>query len=385
MLTAACGARRRARDPTPSRRWPTSRPSTRCQALEESGDITEQALELAQRLGADDAVLANLFNSRGIVLGARGRRRRHRPLPRGARLARCLGSDGRWSSVPLSNLGDAIMRDDPPRACEYALRGQDLARQIGARYCLGISVLERRAVPAPHRRVGPRRSDRGAAIDGRRPRRLHRPEPGLRRSCGRCAATRPEPARCMPDGTRATGAGPTGVAYHAYTAAVVCDAEGDAAAALDHAGAPRRPSRAPGMDPFVLAWPLGGAAWPTSWGTARPSTRVLGAAGRLLRRRDPADGPGGAPRWPRPGWWRTPWSGWRRIEDAVTDLRAVGSPYHVALALLDLAEAQPLAGKDPSDVIAEAATIGATLGSPQVVERAESLRPRRPGDARTAP
>jgi hypothetical protein len=73
------------------------------------------------------------------------------------------------------------------------------------------------------------------------------------------------------------------------------------------------------------------------------------------------------------------------IEDAVTDLRAVGSPYHLALALLDLAEAQQDAGKDPSDVIAEAATIGATLGSPQVVERAEALRPRPPGDARTAP
>ena len=73
------------------------------------------------------------------------------------------------------------------------------------------------------------------------------------------------------------------------------------------------------------------------------------------------------------------------IEDAVTDLRAVGSPYHLALALLDLAEAQQDAGKDPSDVIAEAATIGSTLGSPQVVERAEALRPRLPGDARTAP
>ena len=73
------------------------------------------------------------------------------------------------------------------------------------------------------------------------------------------------------------------------------------------------------------------------------------------------------------------------IEDAVTDLRAVGSPYHLALALLDLADAQLLAGKDPSDVIAEAATIGETLGSPQVVGRAESLRPRLPGDARTAP
>lgn len=73
------------------------------------------------------------------------------------------------------------------------------------------------------------------------------------------------------------------------------------------------------------------------------------------------------------------------IEDAVTDLRVAGSPYHLALALLDLAEAQHDAGKDPADVIAEAATIGTTLGSPQVVERAKSLRPRLPGDARTAP
>ena len=73
------------------------------------------------------------------------------------------------------------------------------------------------------------------------------------------------------------------------------------------------------------------------------------------------------------------------IEDAGTELRVVGSPYHLALALLDLADAQLLAGKDPSDVIAEAATIGETLRSPQVVERAESLRPRLPGDARTAP
>ena len=69
----------------------------------------------------------------------------------------------------------------------------------------------------------------------------------------------------------------------------------------------------------------------------------------------------------------------------MTDLRVAGSPYHVALALLDLAEAQHDAGKDHSDVIAEAATIGETLRSPQVVERAESLRPRLPGDARTAP
>ncbi len=57
----------------------------------------------------------------------------------------------------------------------------------------------------------------------------------------------------------------------------------------------------------------------------------------------------------------------------MTDLRAVGSPYHLSLALLDLADAQRLAGKDPADVIAEAATIGTTLGSPTVVNRAAAL------------
>jgi hypothetical protein len=61
------------------------------------------------------------------------------------------------------------------------------------------------------------------------------------------------------------------------------------------------------------------------------------------------------------------------IEDAVTDLRAEGSPYHLALALLDLAEAQRSAGKDPADVVAEAASIGAVLRCPQVVVLADRL------------
>ena len=61
------------------------------------------------------------------------------------------------------------------------------------------------------------------------------------------------------------------------------------------------------------------------------------------------------------------------VEDAVTDLRSEASPYHLAQALLDLAEAQRAAGKDPADVIAEAASIGAVLGSPAVVVRAERL------------
>ena len=109
--------------------------------LEESGDITDQALELAQRLGADDSVLANLFNSRGIVLGARGRRHEAIAHFREAlRLAQASGSMVEEVG-PTGNLGDAIMRDDPRQGLDYALRGQEQARQIGARYFLGISVL----------------------------------------------------------------------------------------------------------------------------------------------------------------------------------------------------------------------------------------------------
>ena len=350
--------------------------------LEESGDITDQALELAQRLGADDSVLANLFNSRGIVLGARGRRHEAIAHFREAlRLAQASGSMVEEVG-PTGNLGDAIMRDDPRQGLDYALRGQEQARQIGARYFLGISVLN-----AVMRLLRIGEWDRAAAtvdaaID----------DDGLgdftdaRRAAAVVWALRGDLTRAreiIPTDEGDEVQDPQEVAYHAYTAAVVCDAEGDVAAALHHARRAAATVSAPGMDPFVLAWPLA-ARLAHELGDRAALDGVLAlldgyypgeiplmvrAECRLAEARlvaDPVERVAG-------------------IEGAVTDLRAVGSPYHVALALLDLAEAQHDAGKDPSDVIAEAATIGATLGSPQVVERAESLRPRRPGDARTAP
>ena len=58
------------------------------------------------------------------------------------------------------------------------------------------------------------------------------------------------------------------------------------------------------------------------------------------------------------------------IEVAVSDLREAGSPYHLALGLLDLGAAQVEAGKDPGDVLSEAASIGFLLGSPDIIARA---------------
>ena len=107
----------------------------------DSSDVTQEALELAQRLGADDTVLATLFNSRGIALGVRGRRHEAVAHFREAlRLAQASGASIHEVN-PTGNIGDAIMCDDPRGGLEYALRGQDLARQIGARYVLGVSVL----------------------------------------------------------------------------------------------------------------------------------------------------------------------------------------------------------------------------------------------------
>jgi class 3 adenylate cyclase/tetratricopeptide (TPR) repeat protein len=350
--------------------------------LEESGDIIDRALQLAQRLGVDDSLLANLFNSRGIALGARGRQREAIAHYRESlRLAQASGSMVE-AIGPLSNLGDSIMCDDPRQGLEYALRGEDQARQIGARYFLGVSLLNEvlcllrigewdRAATSIDVAIDD--DDLGALVD-------------VARAAAVVWALRGDPVRAREIVPVEEGDGlldPQDVAYHAYAHAVVCGAEGDAVTALSHARRAAEVLPVPTMDPFVLAWPLA-ARLAHELGDRAALDSVLAlldgyypgeipamvrAECRLAEARLVAD----------------PVERVTGIEGAVTDLRTVGSPYHVALALLDLAEAQRDAGKDPSDVIAEAATIGATLGSPQVVERAEALRPRPPGDARTAP
>ena len=338
--------------------------------LEEGEDVTRQALELAQRIGASDALLVNLFNSRGIALVARGRR--HEAIAHfreSLRLAQASGAVG-LEAGPTGNLGDAVMCDDPREGLEYALRGQDQARQIGARYFLGISFLNAvmcllrlgewdRAAAAIDTAIDD--DDLGDFVDPAR-------------AAAVVWALRGDPVRArgiIPAFEGDQVDDPQEVAYHAYTQAVVAEVEGDTTATLRHARRATEAVSAPSMDPFVLAWPLAARAAHELGDRAalddllarldeyysgeipvmvRAERRLTEA--RLLA--DPAERVAG-------------------IEDAVTNLRAIGSPYHLALALLDLAEAQQAAGKDPADVVAEASSIGAVLGSPRVRSRAGRL------------
>ena len=347
----------------------------------DDGDVTQEALELAQRLGAGDSVLANLFNSRGIALGVRGRRHEAIAHFREAlRLAQASGEvihAARPDRQPRRP--DHVRRPARgPGVCPARARAGPPARRAVP---LGDQRAQRGLVPAQDRRVGASRRRGRGGRRGRRAGRLHRRRPGGRPGDG--TARRRGPAReVLPDDEGADG-DPQDLAYHAYALATVSVAEGDLPAALRHARRAAEVLQAPTMDPFVLAWPVAVRA-AHELGDRAALDELLA----LLDGRYDGEIPVMVRAERRLAMARVlldPEERVAAIEDAVTDLRAVGSPYHLALALLDLAEAQQDAGKDPSDVIAEAATIGATLGSPQVVERAEALRPRPPGDARTAP
>jgi len=61
------------------------------------------------------------------------------------------------------------------------------------------------------------------------------------------------------------------------------------------------------------------------------------------------------------------------LAEAVTASREAGSPYHLAQALLDLAEARQALGENAADLVAEAMSIGQVLRSPLVIRRAEGL------------
>ena len=138
---------------------------------------------------------------------------------------------------------------------------------------------------------------------------------------------------------------PQELAYHAYSLAVVTEAEGDLPAALRHARRAAQVLSAPTMDPFVLAWPLAVRAAHELGDRAALDELLALLDGRydgeipLLVRaeRRLADRPAVPDAEGRVA----------AVEDAVTDLRAVGSPYHLSLALLDLADAQRPPARTP--------------------------------------
>jgi tetratricopeptide (TPR) repeat protein len=340
-------------------------------AYDDYGDgeeSTVRAISLAERLGAGNRILADVFNSRGLVLGSAGRRLEALGYFRQSLDFAEAADDMAGTSMALGNLADTHLFASAREALAYTVRGEELARRAGSRYGMGIAVAN--AVLCMLR-LGDWDAA-GDAVD----RALDRDALGDIESVTMGAALvwslRGDPARARqvyrPPRTVATDEQVR--AYHEFCEALIATAEGDRRASLRRAQAALAPLH-PTMDPFVLAWPLAarlaheladraaladllGMLEEHHVGEIPPLVR---AERRLARARlvdDPALRVGA-------------------IEDALTDLRAEGSPYHLALALLDLAEAQVAAGKDPADVIAEATTIGAALGAPSVLDRAGLL------------
>ena len=102
--------------------------------------LTAEALALGQALAVDDATLAGLFTTRGICIGAAGRRAEGAAYYReAARLAGQVGDSLRVGTA-LLNLSDAVTWTDPAAGAAAARDAAVRLRQAGARDHLGYAV-----------------------------------------------------------------------------------------------------------------------------------------------------------------------------------------------------------------------------------------------------
>jgi class 3 adenylate cyclase/tetratricopeptide (TPR) repeat protein len=334
----------------------------------DSDQVTSQAISLAERLGAGNRLLSEAFSSRALMMSRIGRR-----LEAIGYFQQALGfaeaaGDTTLTSIVLGNLADTYLFDSPREALRYTWRARELARQGGSRHGMGVGAANECLCLL---RLG----DWDAAADTVA-QTLDRDELGdiddvtMAAALVWCLRGDPAKARAIFQPLQSQANDPQAAGYDEFVYGLLASAEGDKVSGLRHARAALE-HLIPITDPYVLAWPL--AARLAHELADRDSLDELlfvldrhfvgelpplvRAERRLAKARlvdDPIDRVDA-------------------VEDAVTDLRAEGSPYHLALALLDLAEAQGAAGKDPSDVLAEATSIGTVLRCPAVLERAAAL------------
>ena len=340
-------------------------------ALDEYGDadqVTARAISLAERLGAGDRLLADVFNSRGLMLNYSRRRLEAIGYFRQALGFAEASGDVALMSNPLGNLADVSLFESPREGLAYTNRSMDLARQTGSRYGMALGVTNKVLCLL---RLGEWDEADRTLVDA-----LDRDSlgdiPEVTTAAALIWSLRGEVTRAreVVQPMASLSADDQAAAYDALVLAHLASADGNPVTALRHAWEGLA-NLAPTIDPFVLLWPLA-ARLAHEVGDREALTSVLGilqghyvgeipplvrAERRLTEGRLVADTAQRV----------------AAVEEAVSDLRAEGSPYHLALALLDLAEAQRAAGKNPADVVAEAASIGAALRSPAIVERAERL------------
>jgi tetratricopeptide (TPR) repeat protein len=102
--------------------------------------LSAQALSEAQALGSPDAVIADLFVTRGISHGLASRMiQAAASFREGVRRAEAAG-DSAASARGLLNLGDALASVDPLSSAAASREAMKLCRRLGNRYMLGVTI-----------------------------------------------------------------------------------------------------------------------------------------------------------------------------------------------------------------------------------------------------
>jgi class 3 adenylate cyclase len=337
--------------------------------------LASETLQLGQALGVDAATLCDLFIVRGLSAGFQNYfAEAAADLEYAVRLAERVGATREWTRASL-NLASILVSTDPAGSAEFARAAADRARQVGDIYFLPISIANLAVALlfagdwAGAEAVLRDAMEVDAFADGAEVVLAYvavmaalRGDVGARASA---AAELPE-SRGSED--------PQDLATVAVVDAFLAGARGEHADALRHARAALAHAPAVGIASEAVLW-----MWPHAARTALqlddaatvgelltlldgypvgylpPLLRAERSLARArLQARDGADDAAPA------------------LAAAITELRAAGSPFHLAHALLDSAEYLSARGRAGEAEILrdEARAIGERLGAGPLLERA---------------
>jgi len=355
-------------------------------AVEQAGQaadaLSAEALALGQNLAVDDATLAGLFETRGIYLNHAGLRPQAASYFREAARLAGQASDPVRLGIALLNLSDTVTGTDPAAGAEAARAAAAHSRQAGDRHQLATAVanLAQALLMTGDWDTDGAELTHAADADG-----LADVEflacyrAWLAALRGEAAAAQAALARL---GDQRASDDHQDQALIAVAEAFTAAARRQPAAALRR---PRRPGprRRPRDQPRVLAVGLAASRprrarpgrhrhHPRPAGHAR--RLPTGAAGPmqraerdLARARLAAADPGAGP----------------AFAAAISGLRELRTPYHLAHGLLDHAAHLSHLGDDQAAAAAasQAAGIAARLGCQPLADRADTIQPARPRTA----
>jgi class 3 adenylate cyclase/predicted ATPase len=347
--------------------------------------LSAEALALGQALAVDEAALAGLFTTRGLCHAAAGRNPQAAAYYREA--ARLAGQAGDTVELgrALLNLSDAVTSTDPVAGAEAARAAAAQLRRVGSRNNLAFAVvnLVQALLMTGDWDAAGAELAQAADADG-----LADIE---HLACYRAwlAALRGEAPAAQAAlaglGDLRASEDPQDQAQIAVAEAFTAAGLGQPAAALRHARAALDQAAALGIGHESLrwAWPLAARAahdlpdndttrdllalldgcQPGQLAPMQRAERDLARARLAAAGADPASGPAFAA--------------------AISGLRELSTPYHLAHGLLDHADCLSHLGDDQAAAAAasEAAGIAARLGCQPLLDRAETIQPARPRTA----